>query len=211
MAISPYMLGIWRADLGSFRTRLGRQHRGQPTCPPCPPCPPCRPCAWPSSDPPPPELGTCHELRYRARRNLQRSNRGRVLARACRTLGGPERPETDQLNGIAFFDGGLDGVDQGVQKGIGSGLGKVVFGREDGNEICAVHGCSQCTEVESADLSRPRSLRGRRHRSETCENRGSRGAIDKPRVGPWAQEVVPRETGLSRVAADAPSVAQTPS
>jgi len=30
-------------------------------------------------------------------------------------------------------------------------------------------------------------------------------------VASWAQEVVPQETGLSRVAADAPSAAQTPS
>ena len=57
----------------------------------------------------------------------------------------------------------------------------------------------------------PGSVGGRRHRSETCKNRGSRGATDKPSVGPWAQEVVPRETGLLRVAADAPSAARTPS
>jgi adenosylcobinamide-phosphate synthase len=54
------------------------------------------------------------------------------------------------------------------------------------------------------------SLRGRRHRSETCENRGSRGDADKPRVAPWAQEVAPCETGFSRVAADVPSAAQAP-
>jgi hypothetical protein len=56
----------------------------------------------------------------------------------------------------------------------------------------------------------PRRLRGRRHRSETSENRGSRGDTEKPRAGPWAQEVVPCETGFSRVAADAPSAARPP-
>ena len=55
----------------------------------------------------------------------------------------------------------------------------------------------------------PRSLRGRRHRSEICENRGSLGDTEKPRAGPWAQEVVPGETGFSQVAADIPSAAQT--
>ncbi len=55
-----------------------------------------------------------------------------------------------------------------------------------------------------------RSVRGRRHRSETSENRGSLGSTDKPRVDPWAPEVIPGETGLSGVAADAPSAAHAP-
>lgn len=55
-----------------------------------------------------------------------------------------------------------------------------------------------------------RSVRGRRHRSETPENRGSLGSADKPRVDPWAPEVLPGETGLSGVAADAPSVVHAP-
>ncbi len=55
-----------------------------------------------------------------------------------------------------------------------------------------------------------RSVRGRRHRSETSENRGSLGSTDKPRVAPWAPEVIPGETGLSGVAADAPSAAHVP-
>jgi hypothetical protein len=46
-----------------------------------------------------------------------------------------------------------------------------------------------------------RSLRGRRHRSETREHRESCGATDKPRVGPRAQKVVQQETGLSSAAA----------
>ncbi|MES2612834.1 MAG: nucleotidyltransferase family protein [Pseudomonadota bacterium] len=57
----------------------------------------------------------------------------------------------------------------------------------------------------------PGRLRDRTHRSEAFENRGSLGATDKPRAGPWAQEVVPDETGLPSVAADAPSAAQPPS
>ena len=53
-------------------------------------------------------------------------------------------------------------------------------------------------------------LCGRRHRRETGETLGPRGDTEKPRVGPWAQEGVPRETGFSRVAADAPFAAQPP-
>ncbi len=41
-----------------------------------------------------------------------------------------------------------------------------------------------------------------RRRSETCENRGQCGSTDKPRAAPWAQEVIPKWTGFSRVAAD---------
>ncbi len=58
-------------------------------------------------------------------------------------------------------------------------------------------------------VSKTRSLRGRRRRSvleerrsQTCENRGQFGSTDKPRVAPWAQEVIPKWTGSSRVAAD---------
>ena len=74
----------------------------------------------------------------------------------------------------------------------------------------ASSGCGPTGRRGRAGVAGPGSLRGGRHRSETCENRGSRGATEKPRVSPWAQEVVPHETGLSRVAADAPSAAQTP-
>jgi hypothetical protein len=34
-----------------------------------------------------------------------------------------------------------------------------------------------------------------------CENRGQFGSTDKPRVVPWAQSVIPKWTGFSRIAA----------
>ena len=64
--------------------------------------------------------------------------------------------------------------------------------------------------VSETVVAPTRRLRGKRRRSETGENRGSRGDAEKPRVGPWAQEVVLRETGFSPVAADAPSAPQPP-
>ncbi len=88
--------------------------------------------------------------------------------------------------------------------------------------LCLQRAALQKSRAQRTQLARPnpgqpskgrpaaRSLRGRRHRSETGENRGSRGATDKPRVVPWAQGVVLHETGLSPVAADAPSAAQAP-
>jgi hypothetical protein len=85
------------------------------------------------------------------------------------------------------------------QKELGNGL--ILFEHRRGamlNRSCAAHASSL------------RRLRGRRHRRETCENRGSRGGTEKPRVGAWAQEAVPRETGFLRVAADVPSAAQAP-
>ena len=42
------------------------------------------------------------------------------------------------------------------------------------------------------------------------ENRGSLGGADEPRVGPWALEAMPSETGFSAIAAGARSAAQTP-
>jgi hypothetical protein len=43
------------------------------------------------------------------------------------------------------------------------------------------------------------------------ENRGWLGGADEPRVGPWALEAMPGETGFSAIAAGALSAAQTPS
>ncbi len=43
------------------------------------------------------------------------------------------------------------------------------------------------------------------------ENRGWLGGADEPRVGPWALEAMPGETGLSAIAAGALSAAQAPS
>ena len=40
------------------------------------------------------------------------------------------------------------------------------------------------------------------------ENRGSLGGADEPRVGPWALEAMPGETGFSAIAAGALSAAQ---
>jgi hypothetical protein len=42
------------------------------------------------------------------------------------------------------------------------------------------------------------------------ENRGSLGSADEPRVGPWALEAMPGETGFSAIAAGALSAAQAP-
>ena len=42
------------------------------------------------------------------------------------------------------------------------------------------------------------------------ENRGSLGSADEPRVGPWALEAMPGETGFSAIAAGALSTAQAP-
>ena len=36
-----------------------------------------------------------------------------------------------------------------------------------------------------------------------CESRGQFGSTDKPRVVPWAQSVIPKWTGFSRIAAAA--------
>jgi hypothetical protein len=55
-----------------------------------------------------------------------------------------------------------------------------------------------------------RSLGGRRRRSEMGENRGSPGSADEPRVGPWALEAMPGQTGFSAIAAGALSAAQAP-
>jgi uncharacterized protein involved in outer membrane biogenesis len=54
-------------------------------------------------------------------------------------------------------------------------------------------------QVRSGSLAR--SLRGRRPRSEMCESRGQSGSSDKPRVVPWAQSVISKWTGFSRIAA----------
>ena len=69
---------------------------------------------------------------------------------------------------------------------------------------------TRCRRLTPNGCRFARRLRGRRHRSETRENRGSCGDTDKPRVAPWAQAVVPQETGFSCVAADVPSAAQPP-
>jgi hypothetical protein len=42
------------------------------------------------------------------------------------------------------------------------------------------------------------------------ENRGWLGGAEEPRVGPWALEAMPSETGFSAIAAGARSAAQTP-
>ena len=42
------------------------------------------------------------------------------------------------------------------------------------------------------------------------ENRGSLGGADESRVGPWALEAMPGETGFSAIAAGALSAAQAP-
>src|SRR3989344_754709 len=47
--------------------------------------------------------------------------------------------EADQLHGIAFLHGRLDGIDQCFQDCTGCGLGQIILGSEDFNELSAIH------------------------------------------------------------------------
>ena len=55
-----------------------------------------------------------------------------------------------------------------------------------------------------------RSLRGRRRRSEICENRVQFFSRSQPNSGPIRQEREEKWAGFSQIAADVPSAAQAP-
>ena len=85
------------------------------------------------------ELGARNEFRHGRSRDLQGGSGGRVLAAARRALGGLEGAKANELTGVAFLHGRLNGVDQGLENRIGSSLGQVVLGSEDFNELDAIH------------------------------------------------------------------------
>ena len=85
------------------------------------------------------ELGTGHELGHGGGWDLQGCAGGWVLARASGALGGLEGTKAHELDSVALFDGGLDGINEGLQHSCSSYFGEVVFGGQDFNEFCAVH------------------------------------------------------------------------
>jgi hypothetical protein len=85
------------------------------------------------------ELGTGHELGHGGGWDFQGCAGGGVLARASGALGGFKGTKAHELDGVALFDGGLDGINEGLQYRCGRNFGEVVLGGQDFNEISAVH------------------------------------------------------------------------
>lgn len=85
------------------------------------------------------ELGTGHELGHGGGGDLQGCAGGGVLARASGALGCLEGTKAHELDSIALFDGGLDGINEGLQHSCSRHFGEVVLGGQDFNEISAVH------------------------------------------------------------------------